>query len=183
MKIHMKFVTQPKIERGTKMKMIKNNTLYILIAYILLTSLMACGAPQSKFRGIENTPLTQLKPLHVDPNEVKNMSDDEFDAYMRRLRKYNAYVRDTAYTNGYYGYSEKQWVNDKDGGPPVPAMNDNTKNNNSRNSRKNQREKTLSEETLNSITNETGRVIRGTFRTTGYELRRSIEQSIRDVFR
>jgi len=53
---------------------------------------------------------------------LNNLTDEEFDTYMHRLKEYNEYIRDTAYTNGYYGYSEKQWVNDEDGGPPVPAM-------------------------------------------------------------
>jgi len=90
---------------------------YILAIFVGLM-LAACAAPQAKYRTKEYAPHAKITPLQVDPNAIQTMDKEEFEEYMRRLKVYNQYVRDTGYASAYQAYSEKQWVNNPEGGPP-----------------------------------------------------------------
>lgn len=158
----------------------KKRTLVHYILFVaLIVSLAACAAPQKAFRGNENSPFTRIEPLRVDPNAIQSMSPQEFDEYMRRLRTYNNYVRDTAYANGYYGYSEKQWVNDEEGGPPSPPNAQKASGRSGGGSKK----PTIASEAAKTVQRETSNIVRDTMQTTSRELRNEIKNVIRDMFR
>ena len=152
---------------------------YITICLVVV-GLAACAAPQAKYRGNENSPFTRIKPLEVDSNQIQKMSPQEFDEYMRRLRAYNNYVRDTAYANGYYGYSEKQWVNDEEGGAPAPP---NVIGRSSSRSSRVSKKSTIASEAAKTAQRETSNIVRDTMQTTSRELRNEIRRIIRDAFR
>ncbi|MEA1926485.1 MAG: hypothetical protein U9M90_04605 [Patescibacteria group bacterium] len=113
------------MEDGKKGEIMEKWKIWVLIpAVMLVLSLFsACAAPQAKYRTKEFLPFANVKPLEVNPNVVENMSRAQYEEYMRRLKEYNVWVRDTAYANAYTAYGEKQWVNNEEGGPPIPPQN------------------------------------------------------------
>lgn len=157
----------------------KNLLVHYIVALLVIVGLSACGAPQKAFRGNENSPFQRIEPLRVDPNAIQSMSPQEFNEYMHRLQTYNAYVRDTAYSNAYYGYSEKQWVNDENGGPPAPP---NVASGGSRGSGSSKKP-TIASEAGDTLRNETSNIIRDSMRDTSSELRNEIRRTIREMFR
>lgn len=161
------------------MKKRTRTLVHYIVVVLAVISLAACAAPQAKYRGNENSPFTKIEPLQVDPNAIQSMTPQEFDEYMRRLRAYNNYVRDTAYANGYYGYSEKQWVNDEEGGAPAPP---NVASGGSRSSGSSKKP-TIASEAAETLRKETSNVIRDSLRNTSSELRNEIRRVIQDAFR
>lgn len=89
----------------------------VLLAWIALW-MSGCASSHEKYRTKEHATHAVITPLQVDPNAIQTMSPEQFDEYMRRLKVYNQYVRDTGYASAYQAYTEKQWVNDPEGGPP-----------------------------------------------------------------
>ncbi len=94
-----------------------------ILVIVVLSFLSACAAPQAKYRTKEFLPFAKVTPLRVDPNIIKSMDREQYEEYMRRLKEYNAWARDAAYVNAYTAYGEKQWVNNEEGGPPIPPQN------------------------------------------------------------
>jgi len=156
----------------------KNLVHYILAIILVVVGLTGCAASHAKHRGSENAPFQRIEPLRVDPNQIKHMSAQEFDEYMRRLRTYNNHVRDTAYANGYYAYSEKQWHSDVEGGPPAPP-NVASRGGSGRGSKK---EPTIASMAWDTAKKETSNVVRDSMRTTSREVQNTIRTTIRGFF-
>ena len=87
-----------------------------LVAFLL--SACASVPRHEKYRAKEHATHAVIVPFEIDPNEIKSMEPEEFDEFMRRLKVYNQFVRDTGYASAYQAYAEMQWVKDPESGPP-----------------------------------------------------------------
>lgn len=97
----------------------RNIVLSIVSLSWIALMLGGCAAPHAKYRTHEHATHAVITPLQVDPNAIHEMKKEQFEEYMRRLKVYNEFVRDTGYASAYQAYAEKQWANDPEGGPPT----------------------------------------------------------------
>jgi hypothetical protein len=154
--------------------------LTLAMGFFLFTIGCAGGAPHAKYRGAENAPHMQITPLRADPNVMATMSPSQRANYLRGINDYNLTLQNIAYTNAYTAYSEKQWVNDPEGGPPAPPVSLGGQAGRSSRSRSSNRGGIM-DDAKKTASRETQRFVRDTMRTTSRTTSREVSNEIRDA--
>jgi hypothetical protein len=84
---------------------------FLLLASVLLTAGCAAQGTQAMYRGIPNVPHHRLVPLGVDPNIIFSMTDAQYNSYMNKLERYQAYTGRAIELDARAANAAKQWVN------------------------------------------------------------------------